>query len=61
MLQYFDHQVFLALDVFHYNKQRYTKKPKQGDKREKYCLLFNSFKCVISKRYNLGRKNSLNC
>ena len=27
-------------------------KPKQGDHREKYCLLFHQFKHVIGKQYN---------
>ena len=38
-LLYFEHPVFLALDnVFYHNKD--TKKPKQGDQREKNCLVF---------------------
>ena len=31
------------------------------DQREKYCLTFHQFKCVISKQYNLGITSSLNC
>ena len=30
------------------------KKPKQRDRREKYCLPIHSFKCVTSKQNNLG-------
>ena len=39
-------------------QQGHTKKPKQGDQREKYCLPFYQFKCLISKQYNLGRTSS---
>ena len=42
-------------------QQGHTKKPKQGDQREKYCLLFLPFQCVVSKQYNIGRISSINC
>ena len=34
---------------------------KKSNQREKYCLLFHLFKCVLSKHYKLGRTSSLNC
>ena len=37
------------------------KKLKQGNERERYCLPFHPFKCVMSKQYDLGRTSSLNC
>ena len=37
------------------------KKPNQGYQEEKYCLLFHLFKCVVSKQYDLDKKNRLKC
>ena len=45
-LLYFEHRVFLALECSAITTRAH-KKPKQGDQREKYCL--------ISKQYNIGR------
>ena len=42
-------------------KRGHTKKPKQGDQQEKYCLSFHQFKCVINKQYNLSRTSGPNC
>ena len=49
MLLYFEHKVFLVLDMVfsYYNKD--PKEVKQGDQQDKYCLLFHLCKCVISK------------
>ena len=49
MLLYFEHKVFLVLDMVfsYYNKD--LKEVKQGDQQDKYCLLFHLCKCVISK------------
>ena len=41
--------------------QGHTKKPKQGDQREKYYLPFFLFKCVISKQYIIGKISGINC
>ena len=44
---------FLAFDnVFSYYNGAH-KGTKKNDQREKHCLLFHSFKCVISEQYNL--------